>query len=453
MMKKIISILLVAAMLTLSGCSGNPQPTMEELMAEVNAEHQTVERFEGDLSPYLREPTESIEFERLTLFPEAKAEYQPKKVLTFEQAKEDIDFVFHVFHDTYGLYDYFGGDEAFSQAKQSVLQQCESAETLTCEFLVQSLVQNLSFVKDGHFSIAQQSAAPRICPFFYREVAFVKTEEGYQSEDGKQVESVESYEDLDQLFRRSISPQGELVYYPVVLKEVEDPSLQGTYQNNEPLVVRYQGGETQTLTAEAFEMYDELLPERTVTEEVEGIPVLRLQFFDSQGSRERREFLEDHADAPVQIIDLRTNGGGFWQDAQSVMMDYVGQAVPTNSVEVDAWTGNYQDEQDQFAENEKLLIVLTGKYTASAAEQFVDAIHNVENVLIVGENTNGCILTAAGSSYLPNSNAPMVLGANLVHVFPGEGFFEELRGLYPDIWAPAGEAEELVIKLVEQLNR
>ena len=43
------------------------------------------------------------------------------------------------------------------------------------------------------------------------------------------------------------------------------------------------------------------------------------------------------------------------------MMDYVGQAVPTNSVEVDAWTGNYQEEQDQFAENEKLLIVLTGK--------------------------------------------------------------------------------------------
>lgn len=79
-------------------------------------------------------------------------------------------------------------------------------------------------MKDGHFSIAQQSAAPRICPFFYREVAFVKTEEGYQSEDGKQVESVESYEDLDQLFRRSISPQGELVYYPVVLKEVEDIS-------------------------------------------------------------------------------------------------------------------------------------------------------------------------------------------------------------------------------------
>ena len=202
----------------------------------------------------------------------------------------------------------------------------------------------------------------------------MKTEEGYQSEDGKQVESVEGYEDLDQLFRCSISSEGELVYYPVVLKEVEDAlSYKGTYQNNEPLVVRYQGGETQTLTAESFEMYDEALPERTVTEEVEGIPVLRLQFFDSQGSRERRGFLEDHADAPVQIIDLRTNGGGFWQDAQSVMMDYVGQAVPTNSVEVDAWTGNYQDEQDQFAENGTHCQRLR-KYTASAAQAIVDTI-------------------------------------------------------------------------------
>ena len=452
MTKKILCTLLTAVMLSLIGCSTIPQPTMEELMSEVNAEHQAVERFEGDLSAYLREPTESVEFDRLALFPTAEAEYQPEKILTLDQAKEDIDFVFNVFHDTYGLYDYFGGDEVFSQAKQSVLQQCESAGTLTCEFLVQSLMQNLSFVKDGHFSIAQQFAAPRICPFFYREVAFTKTDDGYQSEDGKQVESVEGYEDLDQLFRRSISPEGELVYYPVVLKELEDASLQGTYQNDEPLVVHYQEGETQTLTAEAFEMYDEPLPERTVTEEVEGIPVLRLQFFDSQGSRERREFLTKYEDAPVQIIDLRTNGGGFWQDAQGVIMDYVGQAVPTNSVEVDAWTGNYQEEQDQFAENEKLLIVLTGKYTASAAEQFVDAIHNVENVLVIGENTNGCILTAAGQSYLPNSNAPMVLGMNMVHVFP-EGFFEELRGLYPDIWVPAGEAEDLVIKLVERFNQ
>ena len=69
------------------------------------------------MSPYLREPTESVEFDRLALFPTAEAEYQPEKILTLDQAKEDIDFVFNVFHDTYGLYDYFGGDEVFFPGK------------------------------------------------------------------------------------------------------------------------------------------------------------------------------------------------------------------------------------------------------------------------------------------------------------------------------------------------
>ena len=69
--------------------------------------------------------------------------------------------------------------------------------------------------------------------------------------------------------------------------------------------------------------------------------------------------------------------------------------------------------------------------------------------MIVGENTNGCILTAAGGS-ICQQQRPMVLGANLVHVF-GK-IFRGAAGLYPDIWV-AGGAEELVIKLVEQLNR
>ena len=113
---------------------------------------------------------------------------------------------------------------------------------------------------------------------------------------------------------------------------------------------------------------------------------------------------------------------------------------------------NKVDLDDLFPERRKTLLQIVNKIKDFSFEK-TNEYDNVENVLIVGENTNGCILTAAGSSYLPNSNAPMVLGANLVHVFPGEGFFEELRGLYPDIWVPAGEAEDLAIKLLEQLNR
>ena len=48
MLKKIF-VWILAAMLAFSnvGCTSVPQPTMEEVLAEVNAEHEAVEQTEG----------------------------------------------------------------------------------------------------------------------------------------------------------------------------------------------------------------------------------------------------------------------------------------------------------------------------------------------------------------------------------------------------------------------
>lgn len=48
---------------------------------------------------------------------------------------------------------------------------------------------------------------------------FVKTDSGYQDSKGKTVVSVDGHPDLDALFKRSISKEGYLVYYPVLLKK------------------------------------------------------------------------------------------------------------------------------------------------------------------------------------------------------------------------------------------
>ena len=81
--------------------------------------------------------------------------------------------------------------------------------------------EGLRFFKDGHFSINNgERPNPWQVPFFYRKVDFYNTEEGdYISEKGKRVASVDGYSDLDELFKRSISPEGEIVYYPILLKE------------------------------------------------------------------------------------------------------------------------------------------------------------------------------------------------------------------------------------------
>ena len=97
-MKHKIKILVVALMcMLISGCSTVPQSTMEELMAEVNAEHAAVEQTEGDFSQYLRKPVQKIQFDKNENFTVTDEAFDPTKQFTIEQAKEDIDYFFNIF--------------------------------------------------------------------------------------------------------------------------------------------------------------------------------------------------------------------------------------------------------------------------------------------------------------------------------------------------------------------
>ena len=169
-MKKAICVLLTAAMLTLSGCSTIPQPTMEELMSEVNAEHQAVEKPEVAVAPYSQyvAPRGSVE-QDLT-----PAEPNPDGSLSMEQAQFDVNSLFDTLHKYYGLYDFYGGDEVFEAARQQALADCESAQTMDEDVLQQILLENLAFITDQHFSINGKRPASLICPCFFTEVAFQK---------------------------------------------------------------------------------------------------------------------------------------------------------------------------------------------------------------------------------------------------------------------------------------
>ena len=128
-MKKVICVLLAAAMLGMTGCSTIPQPTMEELMAEVNAEHQAIEKPEVAVEPYSQyvAPRGSVE-QDLT-----PAEPNPDGSLSVEQAQFDINSLFDTLHKYYGLYDFYGGDEVFEAARQQALADCESAQMMDAD--------------------------------------------------------------------------------------------------------------------------------------------------------------------------------------------------------------------------------------------------------------------------------------------------------------------------------
>ena len=450
--------LALAACLTLAGCAPSlpPQPTLDELLAEVNTAHRMVNQPQVDASQYMTRPApdeETLDYFTSDL---AKFEFDPDAELTAAQAAEDVEYLFDAFRTLYGPYDYFGGDETFGAHKAELLAQLEEKESWTATEVQNLLVGELGFLKDGHFNINGARTNLFQVPFFFREVAFYKTEDGdYVSEKGKRVASVDGYSDLDELFKRSISPEGEIVYYPILLREGDPFTDQSEPQIcDEALTVRYANGSTQTLTAEPYRIYDKEMEDGGITEyHKDGeIPVFTFNLCDINAINEIELGAVMVARYPVGIVDLSSNRGGNSRVTDRWLQRYLGQLPPENQCIMDVFVG-VSDVPDAWIENDRVLIVLTGKWTASSAEMFVDQAHNVENVLFIGENTCGAQVTSAERNLrLPNSKCLVVMGSGRFHVPQDWDYFEELRGFCPDLWVPAGEAEELAVKLMENLG-
>ena len=78
--------------------------------------------------------------------------------------------------------------------------------------------------------------------------------------------------------------------------------------------------------------------------------------------------------------------------------------------------------------------------------------HNLENTLIIGENTTGIMIgSAAYSIRLPISGLFIQIG-NSMFLPPDENYFEEYRGFLPDLWV-AGDAEETAIALLKRMKK
>lgn len=462
-MKKTFFIVF-ACIIGFAGCSVSiPQPTMEELMDEVNAEHQEIRK--PDIS-------EEQYGQYVSIRSPINQELKPAKPdedggLSAEQAEFDINLLFDSLHKTYGLYDFYGGDAVFKAARQQAIADCKATEKMDADVLREIIKENLSFITDMHFIIDGENLARNLYPCFFTEVSFQKTQDGYSTTDGKTVESVDGQDDLDSLFKRSLTREGKIVYWPITFA---DPKT--STKNPPSLTVHYVDGSIQTLTAQPYEALQIDSDMKNIEQyEREDIPIGRSLWVDSQ------DFLKpakDFRKEQVSIMDLSRNRGGKSTLSFEWWEDYLGQSVSGNLFSVlisqnmgmkelsgiedllgvqviDGWTLLYT-QPDDFVEQENTLIILTSKYTASAAEMFVDIARNVENTLIIGENTGGCLTNNLyGGVTLTYSGIEIGYG-NAVTIFP-EDDFKEGYGFEPDLWCPAVYAEEAAVNLIHNLMK
>lgn len=460
MMAALLSVVLC---ISLAGCTAAPdfpQPTLEELLAEVNAEHQSIQQPSLDWSAYIRSKPDEAALEKYSIGAEGLKACDPDAVLTAAQAAEDVEYLFGAFEALYGPYDYLGGKEVFDAHKAEILTRCAEQESWTVRAFRDMVMEGLCFLPDAHFNINGSHTNQFEIPFFFRETAFYKTDAGYQTADGRTVRSVDNHPDLDALFKRSISPEGEIVYYPILLEPREDPYK--PQYCSETLTVRFYDGSSALLAAEPFQPYGcekyKELGEGTGTNlrQTEEIPVFEFDLCDIDHIKEIVSGAAAIKEEPVAMLDLRANPGGNTLVGDNWLEEYCGQSLPGNlrRFSFNAFEGGIS-EREKWVEQENILIVLTSKFVASASEGLVDQAHDLENVLFVGENTGGFFLASAANRFqLPNSCCLVTMGDGYVSpVYGGEGYyFREFEGLYPDFWVPAAEAEDLAAKLIRRLS-
>lgn len=426
--------------------------SFQTLLDEVNTAHRAQEMYKGDYSAY----TERMED------PEYDAGYvsaTPRSgdsVVTLQQVSDDMEWLYHTLRVEYGAYTYFGGDEAFRSAIDAVIADCAAMSTITANDVLISLLRNFAFVKDAHFTFEGWTLTERVVPFFFRSTAYMKTERGYETLDGKVVASVNGQSDLDELFKLSLTAEGDLVYYPVILEPISYIQMRkeseircSTYVLN----VRYEDGTRENLRPEPYTLpqYD---LEETEIQVNSGVPVIHLKdFYGTYGGFEFTSFARDYRESDIKIVDLLKCHGGSPGMATSWFAEYTQSEFWGNSLRISGgmpdplYEKHIEKESEKIVSQDTVLVVLMSKASASSSEWFIDLAHNLENTLFVGENSCGCYIGNLIDRIFPNMGIHFAFGDQLI-LTPGEEYFAENRGFYPDIWVPAAEAEEAVMNFI-----
>ena len=149
-------------------------------------------------------------------------------------------------------------------------------------------------------------------------------------------------------------------------------------------------------------------------------------------TRDVRRLINQLREANVEglIIDLRSNGGGSLQEADSMTGLFVG-AGPTVQVKAARRRANvYRNSVDQVAWNGPLA-VMVNRLSASASEIFAGAIQDYERGVIIGSQTFG---KGTVQTLIPLNRGQLKLTAAKFYRISGES--TQHQGVTPDVAFP-----------------
>jgi len=412
---------------------------------------------------------------------------KPRKSITAQQAAEDVGRLFYLFSHGYSGYAFFNQQGAFKQAEMDILDELSSQPSWSSDAFSSLLQEHLDFIVDCHLRIGENRFGGHSDFWYDTQLELRMGEEGYEFVFDSSTYTVISINDADpaSFLQPSLNQEGEPIYRLGLLSKEEPLPL--------ILMAKNEDGERSfeiELHRSDFEYYSKDIFREDI---LGGIPVVRVRSFGDYYLNELNQFVKtasNHRGEPVVILDIRGNGGGNerwpinWiqrltgQRAEAVFVStelesttstmgranafnywYEEQDTPFYGAEVERmnaiveaiesgarqlrWTGPHYP-QLPLIPNDTTVIVVTNDLVASAGEGLVLRISQLENVMIVGENSMGALTFGNISAHqLPHSRLMIWMPINF-GLFLDQEFREEV-GLAPDLWVPAADAVNFAV--------
>lgn len=422
-----------------------------------------------------------------------------KKPVTKMEAIEDINVLFRALSQSYGGYIYFGGKERFDQEEQEMIDTIENLkeEQITSGAMEQMICEGLDFVVDTHFFINGKSTGfkEQYCYYGSGIGEIKKDRKGYYILEHEKKCYIENM--LQSYIKPTIGEDGQLAYGLFAVVDEEEKEKLPTH------MVLNRGREKQQKEVvwklcEAGCSESEEGGNNYRYQEVSDIPVVSYKVMEY--TNETNAFIEDGIelrDKKVAVLDLRDNTGGspfinfMWLYQitgtsvypkqteiiyTSKLNHYQGQwatktrprlgvlsfdydsSNPSFYKQIKGYTveeeNRYTISYDQGAswtENETVWFVLVNKYVYSAGEVFLRQLETMSRVILVGTNSNGCLITANPTIdaplYLPHSKTAICYGNALEVANDMEGY--DARGTLPDLYIADEDALDAVIRCCE----
>ena len=438
--KYLISILLLLMVLFLGNYLARDKQDLDDLFAlhhtkenRSNPVRQSdVEQYMTPLDQELGIPEQKLEYISNALEQNPNLEKTVASIPT-EAAVEDVQFLFDVLKYSYAGYSYFGTEDIWKDCENRIISSIKMHDTdLTQEELVQILCTNLEFIQDSHFKINYASSVIH-SEFYYNDTMEIEEDHsGYYVKDGNQkwtsirvsCSEPQVNQNEDAYSCQNIDGIPVITMERMYKKDSEDSSVEefvesGNIISGQKLAILDLRGNTggQSWGADAW------FQNFTGDSQIPQVSTLKLS--SKIGAYELREIYQTAKEhslfPPEELLQLE-------------------KEISSIDTTKNQWI--FTEEKAEKTKNETKLIVLMDGHTASAAEALISHLNTLENVVFIGTNTLGCLLSNANMKcILPHSEIEISYGDQLY--FP-EGCTEG-KGFEPDIWIGGADTMERVL--------